>query len=439
MQVEPLIGKALSATQLPPASITAYEGSVRSGKTFTSLLEWLRFIRTGPPGALLMTGRTERTIVANLLVPLQQWLGPERLSINRGLGTANILGREVMIIGANTEQAQTKIQGSTLAGAFVDEAGTLPESYFNMLYTRLSVVGARLWLSSNPEGPEHWLKKKWLDRASLWIDQDSRTMVKDPDDYTEGDPDQPLDLHRVSWNLSDNPHLSAEYVERIKRSYTGLWYRRHVEGAWCVAEGAIYDGWDAGRHVVAASALPKIARVISAGVDVGFNHPTRGILLGISDEPQPRLVTLDEWAPPAMTDAELSGSFRAWLASQPDAWRNPEWIYVDSAAAHFKNQLFRDGHSNVAGATSPVVPGIALISSLLALDKLVVSSSCIHLIKEIPMYAWDSKATARGLDAPNKAAGFDDSADAWRYSIVPTQVLWQNAIRLTETPTGVAA
>ena len=434
MEVRPLTGKALDATRLPPASITAYEGSVRSGKTFTSLLEWLKFIRTGPEGALLMTGRTERTIVANMLVPLQEWLGPERLRINRGLGTANILGREVMIVGANNEQAVTKIQGRTLAGAYVDEAATLPESYFNMLSVRLSVPGARMWLSSNPEGPEHWLKKKWLDRASLWIDQDSRRMAKDPDDYPEGDPDQPLDLHRVSWNLGDNPHLPPEFVERVKRSYSGLWYRRYVEGAWCVAEGAIYDGWDVGRHVVAASVLPKIARVISVGIDWGFNHPTRGILLGISDEPQPRLVALDEWAPPSMTDVELSGSFRAWLASQPEAWRNPAWIYVDSAAPHFSRQLFNDGHSNVGGATRPVLSGIALISSLLATGRLIVSSTCTELIKEIPMYAWDAKATARGVDAPNKAAGHDDSCDGLRYAIVPTHVLWENAIRLTETP-----
>ena len=52
MEAKPLTGKALAAVRLPAASITAYEGSVRSGKTFASLLDWLRFIRTGPPGAL---------------------------------------------------------------------------------------------------------------------------------------------------------------------------------------------------------------------------------------------------------------------------------------------------------------------------------------------------------------------------------------------------
>lgn len=434
MQVEPLTGKALAAYRMPAATITAYEGSVRSGKTFTSLLAWLHFIRTGPPGMLLMTGRTERTIVANLLVPLQEWLGPERLRINRGLGTANILGREVMLVGANNEAAVTKVQGRTLAGAYVDEAATLPESYFNMLHTRFSVVGARMWLSSNPEGPEHWLKKKWLDRASLWIDQDGRTLSRDPDDYTEGSPEQPLDLHRVSWNLGDNPHLPPEYVQRIKRSYSGLWYRRYVDGEWCIAEGAIYDMWDPTKHVIAHADMPKMDRVLSLGLDYGDTHATRGYLLGLGRDAKgtARLYLTDEWAPGHMTVGGHSADLRRWLGT-----RAPEWAYVDPAAASFKHQLFNDGMGNVANASNAVLDGIRTVSSLLATDRLLVSDRCTNLIEKIPAYVWDPKATARGEDKPIKAN--DDECDAARYAIFSTRVLWQNAIRLTETPTGAAA
>ena len=439
MQVEPLTGKALAAYRMPAATITAYEGSVRSGKTFTSLLAWLHFIRTGPPGMLLMTGRTERTIIANLLVPLQEWLGAERLSINRGLGTANILGREVMLVGANNEAAVTKIQGRTLVGAYVDEAGTLPESYFNMLHTRFSVVGARMWLSSNPEGPEHWLKRKWLDRASLWIDQDGRTLARDPDDYTEGSLEQPLDLHRVSWNLGDNPHLPAEYVERIKRSYSGLWYKRYVEGLWCVAEGAIWEQWDPARHVAPASTFPTMTKILCVGVDYGDTHLTRGYLLGLGPDTREgqsgqRLYTLDEWAPGAMTIGEHSASLRSWLAGQPEAWRNPDWVAVDPSAGSFRRQLSHDGVHNVRNAHNAVLPGIRTVAALLAMGKLVVADTCTHLVKRVPGYVWDAKATARGEDKPVKEN--DDECDAWRYSIQTSSLDWQDLIPLAPTLNG---
>src|SRR6266704_146616 len=172
MEADPFVGKALAALAMPPESITAYEGSVRSGKTFVSLFDWLRFIRNAPEGPLLMTGRTERTVINNLILPLMDILGPKRVSLNRGNGTVDILGRQVLLAGANNEAARTKIQGLTLAGAYVDEASTLPESYFAMLYSRLSILGARMWLTSNPAGPAHWLKTEYLDRASRWIDRE---------------------------------------------------------------------------------------------------------------------------------------------------------------------------------------------------------------------------------------------------------------------------
>ena len=37
MDAQPLTGKALRSLQCEPASITAYEGAVRSGKTIASL------------------------------------------------------------------------------------------------------------------------------------------------------------------------------------------------------------------------------------------------------------------------------------------------------------------------------------------------------------------------------------------------------------------
>lgn len=413
MIVEPLTGKSKAATG-HKASIVALEGSVRSGKTWCSLIEWLENCRRGPLGPLLMTGRTERTVITNLIMPLQQMLGEKRVRLNRGLGTARILGRDVMIVGANNEAAVTKIQGRTLAGAYVDEASTLPESYFNMLYSRLSVSGAQMWLTSNPEAPAHWLKVNWLDRARLWIDQDGTEHVRE-----DG-----IDLVRVSFKLEDNTNLPAEYVERIKATYSGLWYRRYILGEWCIAAGAIYEDWDPALHVVPADQLPDIAHLIAVGIDYGTTNPTRGVLLGLSSESTPRLVLLDEWAPERATDANLSLSYRRWIGT-----REPQWVAVDPSAASFKLQLFTDGLDNVMNGSNAVASGIRVVASLLKAGRLIVSDACSALIAEIPGYCWDPKATERGEDEPIKEN--DHSCDAMRYSVASTRALWGAQILLT--------
>jgi hypothetical protein len=57
------------------------------------------------------------------------------------------------VIGANDIKAENKIRGMTCAGAYVDEATLLPEVFWEMLRTRMRVVGARAYASTNPDSP----------------------------------------------------------------------------------------------------------------------------------------------------------------------------------------------------------------------------------------------------------------------------------------------
>ena len=52
MEIEPLEGKAAQATQVPEGcTLVMFDGAVRSSKTISSLMMWLRFLRRGPAGA----------------------------------------------------------------------------------------------------------------------------------------------------------------------------------------------------------------------------------------------------------------------------------------------------------------------------------------------------------------------------------------------------
>lgn len=419
MIVSGLIGKQRASFQLATARLNIWEGSVRSSKTICSLLRWLKFVREAPPGPLLMVGKTERTLKRNVLDVLVQMLGKRRCRINLGQGEMRLLGRLVYLAGANNELAADKIAGMTLVGTYVDEISRLPQSFFAMLLTRLSVAGAKLFGTSNPDGPAHWLKVNYLDRAALWLDRDGKVHENVTDT---------LDLHRFSFQLADNPNLTAEFVANIAAENVGLFYRRNILGEWCIAEGSIYEAWDPDRHVLRGP-LPPIGRWIALAVDYGTTNPFHAGLLGL-DATNRRLVLGHEWRwdskrkHRSLTDAEYSGAVRGWCDTLDI---RPEWTVIDPSAASFRVQMFRDGWTSI-GADNDVVDGIRDVASLFATGQLVVHESCPELIAEIPGYAWDPKASEKGKDEPIKVN--DHGCDMLRYGVHSTEQLWRPQLAL---------
>ncbi|WP_241236987.1 PBSX family phage terminase large subunit [Georgenia faecalis] len=416
--VQAAVATALSPKQIlsiadATARVNLWDGSIRSGKTIASLLTWLIYVSHAPTGgALVVVGRTRESIARNVFGPLTDpaLFGAlaHHITYTAGAPTAQILGRTVHVLGASDARAEMVLRGLTVAGAYVDEATLVSEAFWTQLLGRMSVPGARLFATTNPDGPAHWLNRQVVKRAAE------------------------LGYRRFHFRLEDNTHLDPAYVAQIKREYVGLWYRRFILGEWVQAAGAIYDTWDEARHVIRAADLPAMDRVLAMGVDYGDVHPTRGYLIGLGPDTTPaggyRLYTLAEWAPGKMTIGQHSADLRRWLSEQPSAWQHPEWVAVDSAASSFKHQLFHDGMTNVRNAHKAVLPGIRTLSALLAVDKVAVADTCRHLIDRIPGYVWDAKATARGETAPVKAD--DDEADAWRYGIYTPRLDWRPLIPL---------
>ncbi|MHA4819339.1 PBSX family phage terminase large subunit [Streptomyces aculeolatus] len=401
----PLSRKQLLSVGRATARINLWHGSVRSGKTIASLLAFVIAVATaGPSGLIIICGRSLQTIERNVFEPLQDaaLFGPLARHVHhtRGSTTAVILGRTVHLIGAADTRAEGRLRGLTARLAYVDEATLLPEGFWTQLLARLSVPGARLFATTNPDSPRHWLKTGYLDRAGE------------------------LNLRSWHFKLTDNPSLSPEYVADLAAEYVGLWRRRMIDGAWVVAEGAIYDMWDEGRHVV--DELPEMRRYW-AGLDYGTTNPFAALLLG--EGVDGRLYVASEWrhdsrrAHRQMTDAQYSQAVHAWLDGLDVV---PEWTFIDPSAASFSTQMWADGYAHPARASNEVADGIRSVSSLLAADRLLVHRSCEGLLSELPGYSWDPKATERGEDAPLKID--DHSADALRYVIHSTAHEWRHLL-----------
>lgn len=427
MTTLPLVAKQRRSVELANARINIWEGSVRSSKTVSSLIAWVDFVVNAPAGNLAMVGKTHDTLKRNIIDPLTQMLGVENCRHNRGDRELILLGRRIYLAGANDARSEEKIRGLTLAGVYVDEVTLVPEGFFAMLLTRLSVDGARLFGTTNPDSKNHWLMRRYLRRARVHLGHDGTVKVNRRSD---------LDLARFSFNLADNPTLSAAYIAALEAEFTGLWHKRFIQGLWVLAEGAVFDTFDpepGGPHVV--TSLPDIDEWVLA-IDYGTVNPFVAVLLGLGVDD--RMYAAREWRWDSaaqrrqLTDAQYSTMLRGWLTGlRPDLGVRPDvaHLYVDPSAASFIAQMYRDRWTGVAGADNTVADGLRSTASLLAGDRLRIHASCTGtdetpgLIDEMAGYSWDRKASEQGEEKPLKVD--DHGPDALRYGIMGTRRWWR--------------
>src|SRR5690606_11211584 len=67
--------------------------------------------------------------------------------------------------GAVNEASQDVLQGLTAAGSLLDEVALMPESFIKQSIGRCSEPGSKMWWNCNPKGPNHPVKKEYIDKA----------------------------------------------------------------------------------------------------------------------------------------------------------------------------------------------------------------------------------------------------------------------------------
>jgi len=380
------IGKQRYSILNSNARLNIWEGSVRSSKTVCSIIRWIDYVLTGPSGNLLMVGKTQKSLEKNVLDVISELVGPKNFVYKRITGEVILYGRKIDVVGANDEKAKDKIQGRTLAGAYGDEIPLWPESFFNMLLSRLSVKGAKFFGTANPESPRHWLKVKYLDR----IDQ--------------------LNLKIYHFTLDDNPSLDPEYVENLKKEYVGLWYSRYILGLWVAATGAVYDNFDMNKNVV-NEPTEKFEQLYCA-VDYGTANATCFLTLG---RLQKKWYIFKEYyydskkAGRQKTDREYAEDLVKFLDG-----KFPQKILVDPSASSFITELKTLKKYRISYADNEVLDGIRIVAKTFSDQALCIHKNCIKLIEQIQSYTWDEKAQAVGIDKPVKVE--DHAVDALRYA-----------------------
>lgn len=370
--------------------INILTGSVRSGKTWVSLVLWALWVATMPKDkAYLMAAKTLTSLRRNVLDLLQNLVGAANFTYSLAAKEARLFGRLVFLEGANDARAETKIRGMTLQGAYLDELTLFTEDFFTMLLSRLSEPGAIVLATTNPDAPLHWVKANYLDR------QDK------------------LDIFTMQFLIEDNTFLDADYVASLKQEYAGtVYYSRYIESLWTLADGLVYP--NAMNAVVPTQERPYTA--YQMGVDYGISNPCAFALFGLHDGVWYMVKEYyhsgRETGHPK-TDDEYYAELEGFADDLPIGL-----VYIDPSAASFIELVRRKHRFVVRPADNSVLDGIRNTAMVMNTGRLKINDCCTHTIQEFNSYAWDDKSTE---DKPLKAN--DHLCDAIRYFVQSNRLL----------------
>ena len=391
-----LIEKFFSPKQLDSIAnsnsrINIWEGAVRSGKTYASIWRFIDECRHGPKGQFAIITRTYDTFKRNILAEIENILG-NHVAYASGKRELYIYNRTIHVIGADDDRAEAKVRGPTFSCIYVDEGSIIPESVFRMALSRTSKEGAKIFVTTNPDSPYHWLKRDFLNGKNK-------------------------DVSNWQFLMEDNPSLTEEYKAYLKRQYSGLWYQRFILGEWVQAEGAIYDFFDTILHCIdfKPSRMPHYYLV---GIDYGTTNPCAFVLMAFNNDSTPHMWIEKEyyWDSKAQqrqkTDSEYAQDLVNFLSNLGAPVKA---VYLDPSAVSYRIELRRQGIRNIIEANNDVLDGIRFVANLLTNGTLKVLGSCKNLIQEFQSYVWDDKAREKGKDVPVKRS--DHMLDALRYML----------------------
>lgn len=375
----------LKRTNTEDFFILGLHGAKRTGKTVINndifLRELIRVRKIADKLKIkepmyILAGVSSKTIQNNVL---QEIYNRYQLDIKFDKHNSfTLFGVKVVQAFTGTIGGLGGIRGMTAFGAYVNEASLANEKVFKEIISRCSGEGARIVFDTNPDNPEHWLKKEYIDSKSENI----------------------ISYH---FELDDNTFLSPRYIQNIKESTpSGMFYDRDIRGLWVTGEGVVYSDFDSNKHFINDVDNIEFETYI-AGVDWGYSHFGSIVVFGIDklnnwyllEEHAKQFKEIDYWADVALDIKARYGNIN---------------FYCDSARPEHVER-FRRERIRAINADKSVLSGIEEVARLIKLGRFFVISDKVKVFKkEIYNYVWDEKTG-------NPVKENDDVMDSMRYAI----------------------
>lgn len=323
----------------------------------------------------------------------------------------------------------TKIMSSEYDLIYVQEATEFTPDDWEKCTTRLRngvVSFQQLLADCNPEGPDHWLKKR--------CDEGKTVML-----YAKH-----TDNPKLFDDAGQPTEKGAAYLATLS-ALTGVRRHRLFGGIWAAAEGVIYENWDPAVHITERKILPKDWMRIWA-IDFGYTNPFVWQMWAV--DPDGRLILEKEIYRSQRIVADHAQQIldvvthSAKRVRRPDKRIDPDastWIYprpfkiICDHDAEDRATLERELGMGTTPATKTVSDGIQAMMQRLEVqpdgrarmeicrtalvdrdESLADRGLPLGFVGEIPGYVWETSADGKpSKDRPLKLN--DHSMDTARY------------------------
>ena len=370
------------------------DGAVRTGKTYVNnllfIMELLRVKKQATAEGVkrpnyILAGVSFSTIETNVLNEIEELLGIELKATKSN--RYDILGVRVLLAYTGNTRGVGAIRGATCYGAYINEGSEAHHAVFKEINNRCSKPGSRILVDTNPDVPNHYLNKDYIQKAGI-PNEDGKILIRN-----------------INFKLDDNSFLTSDYVEGLKQTTpSGPFYQRSIMGEWTTGEGAVFKDFDEEVHYIDQIPYDDIDYFIG-GIDWGFEHYGSMVVIGVNTKEDifyileaeaEQYKQVDYWITRAHHYENIYGKI-VWYADSA----RPEYV----TAFHDEWFDIHNGNKNRKG-------GIEKLAGLFKINKIYFNRERVaeRLKEELYNFSWDPKTGVAKKE-------YDDILDAIRYAI----------------------
>ena len=282
------------------------------------------------------------------------------------------------------------LEGMTLLGAWIDEAGQTKKDTWINVQGRLSIHKGRLLLTSTPYADANWTNKVIFQTAGTINGE-----VREGGDK---------DIAVWEWESIDNPAFPRDEYERARATLDPAVFRRRYQGVFTRLEGLVYADFK-DEYVVEAFDIPYNWERFG-GMDFGKTNPTAVVCL--TEDPASHIFYLYKEFYRSEAPLKASSTF---IRDQ-----GLRYVLADPQSAQLILEMNRQyGLGCVQSADNDIATGIERVNTLVREGRLRIFKNCDNTVEEILSYHY-GRPDEDGYVKDKPVAKNNHAMDALRYA-----------------------